>query len=171
MAVKKEPKPQEAVDIEMMRHSTSHIMAEAILSEFPEARFGIGPSIEKGFYYDFDLPRALTPDDLPVLETKMAKIVAADLPFVRQEVTKEEARELFAGQPYKLGLIDEIADAKVSVYRQGAFVDLCRGPHVSSTGKIKAFKLLSIAGAYWRGDEKNSMLQRIYGVALDRKST
>ncbi len=169
MAVNKEPKTQTEIDIEMMRHSTSHIMAEAVLSVFPEAKFGIGPAIENGFYYDFDLPRALTPDDLPVLEAKMAKIVAADLPFVREEVTKEEARELFAGQPYKQELIGEITETKLSVYRQGAFVDLCRGPHISSTGKIKAFKLLSIAGAYWRGDEKNPMLQRIYGVAFANK--
>lgn len=169
MAVNKEQKTQAETGIEMMRHSTAHIMAEAVLSVFPEAKFGIGPSIESGFYYDFDLPRALAPDDLPVLEAKMAKIVAADLPFLRQEVTKEEARELFAGQPYKLELIDEIPETKLSVYRQGAFFDLCRGPHVSSTGKIKAFKLLSIAGAYWRGNEHRPMLQRIYGVAFANK--
>ena len=153
----------------MMRHSTAHVMAEAVQSVFPEVKFGIGPAIENGFYYDFDLPRALTPADLSILETKMAEIMAADLPFVRQEMTKEEARGLFAAQPYKLELIDGIPEARVSIYRQGALVDLCQGPHVSSTGKIKAFKLLSIAGAYWRGDEHHPMLQRIYGIAFGSK--
>ncbi len=152
-----------------MQHSAAHIMAEAVQSIFPQAKFGIGPAIENGFYYDFDLPRSLTPDDLPLIEAKMNEIIASNVPFVRQEVTKEEARQLFAAQPYKLELIDEIQDEKVSVYRQGSFVDLCRGPHVSSTGEIKAFKLVSIAGAYWRGDERHPMLQRIYGVAFDTK--
>ncbi len=155
--------------MEMMRHSASHIMAEAVLSIFPDARFGIGPAIEDGFYYDFDLPRSLTPEDLPAIEKKMGDIVAADLPFTHKEATKAEARKLFASQPYKLELIDEIPDEKASVYQQGAFVDLCRGPHVKSTGEIKAFKLISIAGAYWRGDENRPMLQRIYGVAFDTK--
>jgi threonyl-tRNA synthetase len=153
-------------EIEIMRHSAAHVMAEAVLSIFPEARFGIGPAIENGFYYDFDLPRSLTTDDLPAITEKMKEIIAQDLPFIRQEVTKEEARQIFSAQPYKLELIDEIEDDKVSLYRQGKFVDLCRGPHVSSTGEIKAFKLLSIAGAYWRGDEHQPMLQRIYGVAF-----
>ncbi len=155
--------------IEVARHSTAHVMAEAVLSMFPDAKFGIGPAIENGFYYDFQLSRALTPEDLPELEARMAKIIKSDLPFVREEVTKAEAKELFAGQPFKLELIEEIPDEKVTVYRQGAFVDLCRGPHVSSTGKIKAFKLLSIAGAYWRGDEHNPQLQRIYGAAFPSK--
>ncbi len=153
--------------LEIMRHSAAHVMAEAVQSFFPDARFGIGPAIENGFYYDFDLPRSLTPDDLPLIEAKMAEIIASDTPFVGQEVTKEEARQLWAAQPYKLELIDEIQDDKVSLYRQGSFVDLCRGPHVSSSGEIKAFKLVSIAGAYWRGDEHRPMLQRIYGVAFD----
>jgi len=157
----------EAERLEVMRHSAAHVMAAAVQSIFPEVRFGIGPAIENGFYYDFDLPRTLTPDDLSAIETKMGQIVAANLPFVRDEITREEARRLFAAQPYKLELIDEIEDEKVSVYRQGAFLDLCRGPHVSSTGEIKAFKLVSIAGAYWRGDEHRPMLQRIYGVAFD----
>jgi threonyl-tRNA synthetase len=155
--------------LETMRHSAAHVMAEAVQSIFPDARFGIGPAIENGFYYDFDLPRPLTPDDLPLIEAKMGAIVAADLPFVREEVTKEEARRLFAAQPYKLELIDEIPDEKVSLYRQGSFVDLCRGPHVSSTGEIRAFELVSIAGAYWRGEERRPMLQRIYGVAFETK--
>jgi threonyl-tRNA synthetase len=149
--------------LEIMRHSAAHVLAEAVQSIFPNAKFGIGPAIENGFYYDFDLPRSLTPDDLPLIETKMSEIIAQNVPFASQEVTKQEARQLFAAQPYKLELIDEIPDEKVSLYRQGSFVDLCRGPHVSSTG---AFKLISIAGAYWRGDEHQPMLQRIYGVAF-----
>ncbi|MFC1965395.1 threonine--tRNA ligase [Chloroflexota bacterium] len=153
--------------LEVMRHSASHIMAEAVQSIFPDAKFGIGPAIANGFYYDFDLPRSLTPDDLPVLEAKMREVIAADLPFIREESPKEEARQLFAAQPYKLELIDEIPDDTVSLYRQGSFVDLCRGPHVSSTREIVAFKLINIAGAYWRGDEHRPMLQRIYGVAFD----
>ena len=157
----------EGEKLEIMRHSAAHVLAEAVQSIFPDAKFGIGPAIENGFYYDFDLPRSLTPDDLPLIEAKMSEIIASDAPFVRQEVTKPEARKLFAAQPYKLELIDEILDEKVGVYRQGSFVDLCRGPHVSSTGEIKAFKLISIAGAYWRGDEHQPMLQRIYGVAFD----
>jgi len=151
----------------VMRHSAAHVMAEAVQSIFPNAKFGIGPAIENGFYYDFDLPRSLTPDDLPLIEAKMAEIISSDTPFVREEVTKEEARQIFVAQPYKLELIDELADEKVGLYRQGSFVDLCRGPHVSSTGEIKAFKLVNIAGAYWRGHERNPMLQRIYGVAFD----
>ncbi len=153
--------------LEIIRHSAAHVLAEAVQSIFPDAKFGIGPAIKNGFYYDFDLPRSLTPDDLPLIETKMNEIIASNVPFVRQEVTKTEARQLFAAQPYKLELIDEIPDEKVSLYRQGSFVDLCRGPHVSSTGEIKVFKLVSIAGAYWRGDEHQPMLQRIYGVAFD----
>ncbi len=156
----------EANNLEAMRHSASHVMAEAVLSIFPDAKFAIGPAIEDGFYYDFDLPRTLTPDDLPVIEKKMAEIVKANLPFKHREITKAEAKKLFAKQPYKLELIKEITDDKVGVYEQGNFIDLCRGPHVKSTGEIKAFKLTSIAGAYWRGDEKNAMLQRIYGVAF-----
>jgi threonyl-tRNA synthetase len=153
--------------LETMRHSASHVMAEAVLSLFPDARFAIGPAIEDGFYYDFELPRSLSPDDLPVIEKKMGEIIKADLPFTRKELTKEEAKKLFASQPYKLELLEEIPDDKVGVYEQGNFVDLCRGPHVASTGEIKAFKLMSIAGAYWRGDEHNAMLQRIYGVAFE----
>ena len=153
--------------MERIRHSASHVMADVVQSLFPEAKFGIGPVIESGFYYDFDLPRTLTPEDLPVIEERMAEIIAQDLPFTREEVSKEEARSIFAHQPYKLELIDEIPDEWMSIYRQGSFVDLCRGPHVSSTGEITSFKLLSIAGAYWRGDEKRPMLQRIYGVAFD----
>jgi threonyl-tRNA synthetase len=152
--------------LEMMRHSASHIMAEAVKTLFPDAKFGIGPAIDDGFYYDFELPRPLTPDDLPVIETKMKEIIKADLPFTHQEISRDEARKLFASQPYKLELIDDLPDEKVGIYRQGDFTDLCRGPHVKHTGEIKAVKLLSIAGAYWRGNEKNAMLQRIYGTAF-----
>jgi threonyl-tRNA synthetase len=158
-------------NLETMRHSAAHVMAEAVLSIFPDAKFGIGPAIEDGFYYDFDLPRPLTPDDLPAIENKMSEIITANLPFIRREITKEEAKRLFASQPYKLELIDDIPDDKVSVYQQGTFVDLCRGPHVNSSGKIKAFKLISIAGAYWHGDENQPMLQRIYGVAFATRET
>jgi len=161
---KKETQADQALD--RMRHSAAHVMAEAVQSIFPDVRFGIGPTIENGFYYDFDLPRPLTPEDLPVIEEKMREIVAADEPFVMQQVDKEEARRLFANQPYKLELIDELPDDKVTVYRQGAFTDLCRGPHVESSGQVGAFKLTSIAGAYWRGNEKRPMLQRIYGTAF-----
>jgi threonyl-tRNA synthetase len=142
-------------------------MAQAVQSFFPEAKFGIGPTIEDGFYYDFELPRSLTLEDLPQIEAKMREIIDADFPFNREEVRKEAARQLFAAQPYKLELIDELPDATVTIYKQGSFTDLCRGPHVASTGEVKAFKLTRIAGAYWRGDEKRPMLQRIYGVAFE----
>lgn len=144
-------------------------MAEAVQSMFPGARFGIGPVIENGFYYDFDLPRALTPDDLPLIEKKMSDIITSDMPFTSEDVDKEEARRIFASQPYKLELIDEIPDKTVRIYRQGSFIDMCRGPHVSATGEIGTFKLISIAGAYWRGDEHRTMLQRIYGVAFNNR--
>jgi len=167
VVVDKAQKAEKEENLEIARHSAAHVMAEVVQSLFPEARFGIGPTLENGFYYDFDLPRPLTPEDLPVIEDKMREIIVADLPFTREEVTREEARKIFAAQPYKLELIDEIPDEKVSVYRQGSFVDLCRGPHVKSTGEIKAFKLVNIAGAYWRGSERRPMLQRIYGVAFE----
>ena len=157
-------------NLEEMRHSTSHVMAEAVQSLFTGARFGIGPAIEDGFYYDFELARPLTPEDLPAIENKIREIVDADYPFIREEVDKEEARQLFADQPYKLELIDEFPDNRVTIYKQGSFADLCRGPHVASTSEIKAFKLTHIAGAYWRGDERSPMLQRIYGVAFDSEA-
>ena len=153
--------------LELMRHSAAHIMAEAVRCLFPEAKFGIGPTIEKGFYYDFELPRSLTPEDLPVIENKMREIISQNVPFVIEEMSKDEARKLFATQPYKLELIDEITDSNATVYKQGSFTDLCRGPHLASTGEVKAFKLTHLAGAYWRGDEKRPMLQRIYGVAFE----
>lgn len=161
-----EQKKMTAEELETMRHSASHVLAEAVKSLFPEAKFGIGPAIENGFYYDFDLPRTLTPEDLPVIEEKMREIIKSDVPFVHQVINKEEAEKLFQDQPYKLELIKELPEDQVGIYRQGNFVDLCRGPHVESTGKIRAFKLINIAGAYWRGDEHRPMLQRIYGVAF-----
>ena len=153
--------------LETMRHSASHVMAEAVRELFPEAKLGIGPATEDGFYYDFDLPRPLVPEDLPAIEEGMRRVIAAHLPFIREEVDKGKARQLFASQPYKLELINDLPDESVSIYRHGSFVDLCRGPHLNSTGQIGPFKLLSIAGAYWRGDEHRPMLQRIYGTAFD----
>jgi len=145
-------------------------MAEAVRRLFPEVRFGIGPSTEDGFYYDFDLPRSLVPEDLESLEREMDKIRSEDESFVREEVSKEKARQIFVDQPYKLELIDELPEETVTVYRQGSFADLCRGPHVNSTGHIGHFKLLSIAGAYWRGDERRPMLQRIYGTTFPTRA-
>jgi threonyl-tRNA synthetase len=153
--------------VERMRHSASHIMAEAVLSQFPEAKLAIGPPIENGFYYDFDLPRSLTPEDLAAIDERMRQSIAADHPFSREELPKEEARRLFADQPYKLELIEDIEGDKVTLYRHASFVDLCAGPHVASTGEVKAFKLTSVAGAYWRGDERRPMLQRIYGALFE----
>ncbi|PKK89258.1 MAG: threonine--tRNA ligase [Candidatus Wallbacteria bacterium HGW-Wallbacteria-1] len=153
-----------------IRHSTAHIMAEAVLELFPDARFGIGPSIENGFYYDFELSRNLTPDDLVTIENRMKELIKARLTFVREVLTRQQALEMFADQPYKVELINELPDdEEISIYRSGNFVDLCRGPHVENSGQLKAnaIKLLSIAGAYWRGSEKNPMLQRIYGTAWE----
>ena len=155
--------------LERMRHSAAHVMAEAVQQLFAKAKFGIGPAIESGFYYDFDLSRPLTLDDLPLIESRMREIIANDETFALEEVSKDEARSLFAGQPYKLELVDEIPDATVTVCRQGTFVDLCRGPHLDTTGGVKEFKLTHIAGAYWRGDDKQPMLQRIYGVAFESR--
>ena len=164
------PAEEKESRLEKMRHSAAHVMAEAVQSLFPEAKFGIGPVIEDGFYYDFELPRALAPEDLPIIEAKMKKVIAAGVPFAREEMDKTKASELFAAQPYKLELIEKLPDKIVTIYRQSAFVDLCRGPHVDTTADIKAFKLTSIAGAYWRGDEKRPMLQRIYGIAFDTEA-
>ena len=157
--------PHDSLD--MMRHSTAHIMAEAVVSLFPGAKYGIGPTIEHGFYYDFDLPRPLTPEDLVAIEAKMRESIAANRSFSRTDVPKPEARQVFAQQPYKLEIIEAIPDETVRLYRQGDFTDLCRGPHLESTGQVKAFKLLNVAGAYWRGDEHRPMLQRIYGAAFE----
>lgn len=156
-----------------MRHTTAHVMAQAVRSLFPDAKMGIGPVIENGFYYDFDLPRSLTPDDLATIEEKMAGIVKENLPLTRFVLPRDEARALVEkmGQTYKVALIDDLPEGEeISFYQQGDFVDLCRGPHIENTGRIGAFKLMSIAGAYWRGNEKNPMLQRIYGTAWQKKS-
>ncbi len=150
-----------------MRHSAAHIMAEAVLELFPGAKFAIGPPIEHGFYYDFDLPRPFTPEDLETIDKRMRKSIAADHPYVHSEIGEDEARRLFAEQPYKLELIEGIDDDKFSLYQHGPFTDLCEGPHVERTGQVGAFKLTSIAGAYWRGDEHNPMLQRIYGALFE----
>ncbi|GIN22108.1 threonine--tRNA ligase [Siminovitchia fordii] len=157
--------------LEVLRHSTAHLMAQAVSRLYPDAKFGVGPVIENGFYYDMDLEDSLSPDDLPVIEKEMKKIINENLEIVRKEVTRDEAKKLFAHDEYKQELIDAIpADEKVTIYEQGNFYDLCRGVHVPSTGKIKFFKLLSIAGAYWRGDSNNKMLQRVYGTAFFKKS-
>ncbi len=167
-----------------IRHSLSHIMAQAVLEMFPEAKYTIGPPVDNGFYYDFDLPRTLTPEDLEKIEKRMRQIVAGKYDFVRKVVSADEARRIFANQPYKLELINDLErgetdehgqplDEKpeISIYTHGNFVDLCRGPHVQNTSQINpsAFKLMSVAGAYWRGDEKNPQLQRIYGTAWRTK--
>jgi threonyl-tRNA synthetase len=152
-----------------MRHSTAHIMAQAVQRLFPGTKFGIGPAIEDGFYYDFDSPHTFTPEDFPAIEAEMGNIVAADYPFVLSEVPREEARRYFAerGEVYKVDLIDRFPEGeRVTFYTDGDFVDLCAGPHVASTGKVGPFKLRSVAGAYWHGDEHQPMLQRIYGLAF-----
>ena len=152
-------------------HSASHLLAQAVKRLFPGARFAIGPSIENGFYYDFEVERNFTPEDLEKIEAEMAKIVAEDIEVVREEMPRQKAIEYFSsmGESYKVELLMDLPDGTVSLYRQGEFVDLCRGPHLPRTSYIKAFKLLSIAGAYWRGDEKRPMLQRIYGTAWPTK--
>ena len=178
------PKEKELIyeesELYRIRHSTAHIMAQAVIEMFPEGKVAIGPPIEDGFYYDFDLPRALTPEDLEVLEARMREIVGGDFEFKKEVLQADEARQVFADQPYKLELIDGLEQGgydeygeplkekpEISIYTHDQFIDLCRGPHVNDTGKINpdAFKLLNVAGAYWRGDEKRPMLQRIYGTA------
>ena len=155
----------------VLRHSAAHILAAAVKELFPTARLGIGPAIENGFYYDFDLEQRFTPQDLETIEKKMQEIVSKGYKFEQSFLSKAEARELFekAGEVYKLELLDNIPDEKVSLYKQGDFIDLCKGPHIENTAQLKAFKLLSIAGAYWRGEESNKMLQRIYGTAFFTK--
>jgi len=156
------------ITFEILRHSTAHVMAHAVKRLFPDAKIAIGPATDNGFYYDFDIERPLTPEDLSRIEDEMRKIIKENSPFVRKILKKEEALKLFEklNEPYKIELLRDIPDEEVTVYEEGDFVDLCRGPHVPSSGFIKAFKLLSIAGAYWKGDEKNKMLQRIYGTAF-----
>ena len=155
---------------QVYRHSAAHVMADAVLRLFPEANSTIGPAIDDGFYYDFDVPEPFTEEDLARIEAVMQQVVEADVPFARREVSAEAARQLFAAQhnPHKVEMIEELAEAadgQITLYQHGDFVDLCRGPHLPRTGKLKAFKLLSVAGAYWHGDESQPMLQRIYGTA------
>ena len=159
--------------LQIMRHSTAHLLAQAIKRIYKDVKFGVGPVIENGFYYDVEMDEAITPEDLPKIEKEMKKIVNANLPIVRKEASREEAKARFAeiGDDLKLELLDAIPEGEtVSIYEQGEFFDLCRGVHVPSTGKIKEFKLLSLAGAYWRGDSKNQMLQRVYGTAFFKKA-
>ena len=151
-------------DFEKLNHSTSHLMAEAISNLYPGAKFGFGPAIEEGFYYDIDFPEPITEEDLPKIEKEMHRLAAKNEKFVRKEVSKEEALELFKDNPYKIDLINGI-EGQITIYSQGDWFDLCAGPHVESTGKIQNFKLLNIAGAYWRGDSKNKQLVRIYGTS------
>jgi threonyl-tRNA synthetase len=153
--------------LQRVRHSAAHVMAEAVQDLFPGARFAIGPAIEDGFYYDMELPRALTPDDLPAIEERMRQSVAAKHPFVQSRWPREKALAYFRehDQPYKVEIIEDLPDAEVGIYQQGPFLDLCRGPHVENTAQIGPFKLLRVAGAYWRGDEHRPMLQRLYGTA------
>ncbi|MCY4646922.1 MAG: threonine--tRNA ligase [Gammaproteobacteria bacterium] len=151
----------------VLRHSAAHVLATAVRELHPTAGIGFGPPIEDGFYYDFEVDKPFTPEDLEAFEARMRDIVAADHPFERRRISKEEGRELFADDPLKLERLEELEDDEViTVYRDGPFLDLCRGPHVPTTGKVKHFKLLSTAGAYWRGDENRQMLQRIYGTAF-----
>ncbi len=154
--------------LDIVRHSAAHIMAEAVRSLFPGVKITIGPAIETGFYYDFDPPQPFTPEDLERIEARMQELVQQDLPFSRREVSWQEAVDFFQGQgeSYKLELLQDLQDQQVSLYKQGEFVDLCRGPHIPSAGYSRAFKLTGVAGAYWRGDERNPMLQRIYGTAF-----
>jgi len=153
-------------DREMLWHSTSHVMAAAVRQLYPDAKFAIGPPIEEGFYYDFDVEKPFTPEDLRKIEEKTLEIIKKNEKFQRKEMPKKEALKLFAKQPYKIELIEELPGEKVSVYTNGDFSDLCRGPHLEGSGQIKAVKLLRAAGAYWRGDERNKMLQRIYGISF-----
>ncbi|MBI4762193.1 MAG: threonine--tRNA ligase [Chloroflexota bacterium] len=167
-----------------IRHSAAHVMAQAVLEMFPEAKYTIGPPVENGFYYDFDLPRNLTPEDLEAIEKRMRQIVQGKHDFIKKVVSADEARQIFKDQPYKLELIDGLEQGgfdeygnplkekpEISIYQHDTFIDLCRGPHVENTREIKpdAFKLMSVAGAYWRGDENNKQLQRIYGTAWENK--
>lgn len=161
---------------EILRHSTAHILAAAVLEMFPEAKFGTGPATEEGFYYDFDLPRTLIPEDLPLLEEKMREIIKANHPFEKQEISAKNATEHFqkAGQNYKVEIIKDLqseGNENITIYKTGNFIDLCSGPHIDSTGEInsQAFKLTKISGAYWRADENNKQMQRIYGVVFSDK--
>ncbi len=158
---------QQLIELERLRHSAAHVMADAVKRLFPSVRVAIGPAVEDGFYYDFDFERPFSTEDLEKIEAEMRCIVAANQPFVREEISRADAKKLFADEPYKIELIDELPeDEVITIYRHGEFVDLCRGPHIEQTGQIGAFKLLKVAGAYWRGDETKTQLQRIYGTAF-----
>ena len=161
----------EKQELEMMRHSCAHVLAQAVQQLFPGTKLGIGPAIDNGFYYDFDCKTQFTPEDLKKIETKMKEIIKARQPFERKEMSKAEAKEFFTkrGETYKLELLEELQDGSITVYINGDYADLCRGPHLEHTGKINSFKLTTIAGAYWRGDEKRPMLQRIYGLCFNTK--
>src|SRR5262245_12693326 len=164
------PSSEEGLDV--LRHSSAHLMAQAVKRLFPNVQITIGPVIENGFYYDFKHERAFTPEDLENIEAEMKKIVSENLTVTREEVPRDDAVRLFRemGEYYKAEIIEGIpADEGISLYRQGEFVDLCRGPHIPATGRIAAFKLTSVAGAYWRGDARNEQLQRIYGTAWASK--
>ncbi len=159
------------MEINNIRHSLAHILAAAVQNLYPESKFGIGPAIENGFYYDIELPQKISPTDLPKIEKEMKRIIKKNIPFKKKTVSKEKAKTLFKNQPYKKELIREMPAEKVTVYESGDFVDLCKGPHVKFAKEINPanFKLTKVAGAYWRGDEKNPMLTRIYGVAFENK--
>ena len=162
--------PDSAEGLDVIRHSAAHVLADAATRLYPGTKVAIGPAIKDGFYYDFEFPEPVGEDDLPRLMEEIYRLLGASLPFQRREVSKEEALDLFAGEPYKVELIRDLPeDAVISVYRQGEFLDLCRGPHVPDTGRIGAVGLLSVAGAYWRGDSDNTMLTRIYGTAFPSK--
>ena len=178
--VERQGERYEKSELYRLRHSSAHVMAQAVVEMFPEAKYTIGPPVEDGFYYDFDLPRTLTPEDLEEIEGRMREIIAGEYKFEKRVITADEARQIFEDQSYKLELIagleqggfDEYGnpleeEPEISVYTHDTFVDLCRGPHVENTSQINpdAIKLLNVAGAYWRGDENNPMLQRIYGTA------
>ncbi len=168
MSDKEDTSKDKAALRERIRHSAAHVMADAVLRLFPDVKLGIGPPIDDGFYYDFQVSRPFTPEDLETIEARMRETIERDLDFERSELSKDDAGQHFSDQPFKLEIIDEIpADEPISIYRHGDFDDLCHGPHVESTGMIPAFKLLTIAGAYWRGDEHKPMLQRIYGTAFE----
>jgi threonyl-tRNA synthetase len=153
--------------LEVLRHSAAHVMAQAVKELFPSTKLTFGPATESGFYYDFDYERPFTPQDIEKIEKRMAEIVDQNLPFVRQEVSREEAAKIFQekGETYKIEHLQDLP-AQVSLYGQGSLIDLCEGPHVPSSGKIKAFKLLNVSGTYWRGDARNQVLQRVYGTAF-----
>lgn len=159
------------MNLQTVRHSLAHIMAASVKNLYPEVKFGIGPAIENGFYYDFDLPESLTPDDLLKIEGVMKKLIKEDITFEKKIILKEEATEIFKNQIYKLELIKELAKKNISIYKSSDFIDLCAGPHVKSAKEINpdTFKLTKIAGAYWRGTERNPMLTRIYGIYFQTK--